>query len=262
MITGFVFVMMLVIEYVNVQTRGVWRQKFFRYKWGEYIFAALLGAIPGCLGAFAVVALFSHRILSIGAVVAAMIATSGDESFVMFAMIPDKAFFLTLILFAIGIGAGGLTDLLLKKESKHSLDFCDNIQLHENDECICFPRGQIVPQWRERSPFRITLIVVLGLFVLAIATGQVGPEAWGCARGSIGGWVDTRIRTSFNLSNLIYQRHHSLQYSVSEFYRARWSWYVANACPFTSSVFYRKRNKPDCGILCGYNRSTAMVAHR
>lgn len=67
MITGFVFVMMLVVEYVNVQTRGVWQQKVFRNKWGQYILAAFLGAIPGCLGAFTVVAMFSHRILSIGA---------------------------------------------------------------------------------------------------------------------------------------------------------------------------------------------------
>ena len=94
MITGFVFVMMLVIEYINIQTKGEWQQKLIRFKWGQYILAAFLGAIPGCLGAFAVVSLFSHRILSLGAVVAAMISTSGDESFVMFAMIPDKAFFL------------------------------------------------------------------------------------------------------------------------------------------------------------------------
>lgn len=185
MITGFVFVMMLVIEYVNVQTRGVWQQKFFRYKWGQYILAALLGAIPGCLGAFAVVAMFSHRILSVGALVAAMIATSGDESFVMFAMIPDKAFFLTVLLFVIGIAAGGLTDLLLKDGGKHTTYACDNLNLHEDDQCLCFPRGQILQQWKERSPFRSTLVVVLGLFILAVVIGQVGPGEWNWARISI-----------------------------------------------------------------------------
>lgn len=185
MITGFVFVMMLVIEYVNVQTRGVWQQKFFRNKWGQYILAALLGAIPGCLGAFAVVAMFSHRILSVGALVAAMIATSGDESFVMFAMIPDKAFFLTILLFVIGIAAGGLTDLLLKDGGKHTTYACDNLNLHEDDQCLCFPRGQILQQWRELSPFRSTLVVVLGLFILAVIIGQVGPDEWNWARISI-----------------------------------------------------------------------------
>jgi hypothetical protein len=185
MITGFVFVMMLVVEYINVQTRGVWQQKVFRNKWGQYILAAFLGAIPGCLGAFTVVAMFSHRILSIGAVVAAMIATSGDESFVMFAMIPDKAFFLTILLFAIGIAAGGLTDLLLKDGGKHTTYACDNLNLHENDQCLCFPKGQILQQWKERSPFRSTLVVVLGLFILAVVIGQVGPGEWNWARISI-----------------------------------------------------------------------------
>ena len=54
LITGFVFVMMLVIEYINVQTNGIWQDKLSGNRWKQYIFAALLGAIPGCLGAFLV----------------------------------------------------------------------------------------------------------------------------------------------------------------------------------------------------------------
>ncbi|MEE8478733.1 MAG: putative manganese transporter, partial [Candidatus Neomarinimicrobiota bacterium] len=76
MITGFVFVMMLVIEYINVQTNGIWQDKLSGNPWKQYIFAALLGIIPGCLGAFTVVALFSHRLVSFGAIVTVMIATS------------------------------------------------------------------------------------------------------------------------------------------------------------------------------------------
>jgi hypothetical protein len=106
MITGFVFVMMLVIEYVNVQTNGIWQNKISGNIWKQYIFAALLGAIPGCLGAFTAVALFSHRLISFGAVVAAMIATSGDEAYVMFAMFQQKAILITIIIFLVGILAG------------------------------------------------------------------------------------------------------------------------------------------------------------
>ena len=53
--------------------------------------------------------------LSFGAVVSAMIATSGDESFVMLAMVPKQALIITLVLFVLGIFAGALTDILLKK---------------------------------------------------------------------------------------------------------------------------------------------------
>ena len=62
MITSFVFVMMLIIEYVNVQTKGDWQYSVKRSRWGQYLLAGLLGATPGCLGAFTVVALYSHNV--------------------------------------------------------------------------------------------------------------------------------------------------------------------------------------------------------
>ena len=86
MITGFVFIMMLVIEYINVQSKGLWQKNLSKNKWRQYLIAGFLGAIPGCLGAFTMVAMFSHKLVSFGALVTTMIATSGDEAFVMFAM--------------------------------------------------------------------------------------------------------------------------------------------------------------------------------
>ncbi|MEA2102206.1 MAG: putative manganese transporter, partial [Thermodesulfobacteriota bacterium] len=112
MITAFVFVMMLVIEYINVLTQGTWQERLARNKAGQYLVAALLGGIPGCLGAFMVVAMYSHRIVSLGALVAAMIATSGDETFVMLAMIPRQSLMIIGILILVGIFAGALTDLV------------------------------------------------------------------------------------------------------------------------------------------------------
>ena len=66
LITGFVFVMMLVIEYLNVLSRGLWQASLRAGKWRQYLLAALLGVTPGCLGAFAVVSLYMHRIVSPG----------------------------------------------------------------------------------------------------------------------------------------------------------------------------------------------------
>lgn len=108
MITGFVFIMMLVIEYINVQSKGVWQKHLTGNKWKQYLIAGFLGAIPGCLGAFTVVALFTHRLVSFGALVTTMIATSGDEAFVMFALFPEKAMLLTVIIFVVGVLAGYL----------------------------------------------------------------------------------------------------------------------------------------------------------
>ena len=48
MITGFVAITMLVIEYLNVLSRGEWQEKLSRRRWGQYLLAAFLGATPGC----------------------------------------------------------------------------------------------------------------------------------------------------------------------------------------------------------------------
>ncbi len=83
MITRFVLIMMLLIEYINVQTRGSWQQALRKGQSGQILLGAVLGATPGCIGAFTVVSLYSHRSLSFGALVAAMIATSGGFLFLL-----------------------------------------------------------------------------------------------------------------------------------------------------------------------------------
>lgn len=62
--------MMLIIEYVNVLTRGPRQNKLAITRRMQYLVAVLLGATPGCLGAFSVVAMYSHGVLSLGATVA------------------------------------------------------------------------------------------------------------------------------------------------------------------------------------------------
>ena len=106
MITGFVFMMMVVIEYLNVMSRGVWQRGLRGSRWRQYLLASFLGATPGCLGAFVVVSLYLHREVSLGALVVAMVATSGDESFVMLSMIPDQAPLVFILLFSVGLAAG------------------------------------------------------------------------------------------------------------------------------------------------------------
>lgn len=185
MITGFVGVMMLVIEYLNVLTQGRWQQRISRRRWGQYLLAAVLGATPGCLGAFAVVAMYSHRTLSLGAVVAAMIATAGDESFVMFAMIPKTALPLHGLLFLLGVVSGALTDVLWGRRLTSKLSCEADFTIHEEEECACFPRGTILAQWKRCSPMRGMLSITLALFLMAILAGQIGPPAWNWIRVSL-----------------------------------------------------------------------------
>ena len=88
LITGMVVIMMMMIESLNISSGGRFFQRLRGSKFGQIVVSALLGWIPGCLGGFASVSLFSHGMISFGALVAMLIATSGDEAFVMLTLFP------------------------------------------------------------------------------------------------------------------------------------------------------------------------------
>jgi len=169
---------MLVIEYLNVLTKGTWQNSLANHKWTQYLVAVLLGASPGCLGVFAVVAMYSHRVLSLGALVAAMIATSGDEAFVMLAMFPGQALILTGILIIIGLVGGWLTDVLVTKRVAVQRGTCETLEIHTDETCQCFPVNKIIRQWKQLSLARGVLAGALLLFIFGIATGSIGSQEW------------------------------------------------------------------------------------
>ncbi len=178
LITSFVFVMMLLIEYINVQTRGSWQQSIRKSQWSQYLLAVVLGATPGCLGAFTVVSLYAHRIVSFGALVGTMIATSGDEAYVMFSLFPVKAAVLTGILLVLGIVSAYLTDLLLKKKDHFLESNNHELELHQQEVCTCYPKGQIVSQLKNISFPRALLMGILIIFLVGLLSNSLGPKTW------------------------------------------------------------------------------------
>ena len=185
MITGFVFVMMLIIEYINVQSKGLWQNNLIKSKWKQYLLAGILGAIPGCLGAFTAVTLFSHRIISFGAVVTAMIATSGDEAFLMLAMFPQKAVLLTVIIFIIGIIAGFIVDKIVPSKLFTTKFSHNEFPLHEKEKCDCIPRKNILSNFVKTSVPRILMISIISIFLFGTIIGEIGPEKWNWIRITI-----------------------------------------------------------------------------
>lgn len=184
MITGFVAAMMLLIEYLNVISRGKWSAWLTRGRMSQYVLVSLLGAVPGCLGAFTVVSLYTHRVVSLGAVAAAMVATSGDEAFVMLALIPRTAIVLTGVLFVIGVATGYVVDAAASRRRVIAGPFC-SLEVHEQEEPLGLSGSRILAQWKDCSAARGTLAVSLILFAAAIATGQIGPAHWNWIRASL-----------------------------------------------------------------------------
>jgi hypothetical protein len=182
LITSFVFIMMLLIEYINVQTHGSWQNKLKKTKFGQYALGVFLGAIPGCLGAFTVVSLYSHGVVSFGALVATMIATSGDEAYVMLSLFPLQAIFLFVILSAVGFLVGYLTDKFYKNQAKLIEKLGHSLQLHEEELCDCYPKGYIIRQLKEITFKRILLLSILILFLALILLGTIEPYEWNWVR--------------------------------------------------------------------------------
>ena len=187
MITSFVLIMMLLIEYINVQTRGAWQLALRRSRAGQYLFAALLGSTPGCLGAFAVVSLYSHRAVSFGALVAAMIATSGDEAFVLFSMVPSQALELTALLLVVALAAGWLSDHLFRGQARFLIREGHELELHAEEVCHCFAPKAILPQLRRISLSRVLLIFMVGGFLLLLFSGLLAPGEWDWKRITFAG---------------------------------------------------------------------------
>ncbi len=182
MITGFVFMMMLVIEYLNVFSQGIWQRSLRGGLWRQYLLAAFLGVTPGCLGAFAVVSLYLHQELSMGALVAAMVATSGDESFIMMSMLPGKAPLVFFLLFLLGLLAGYLTDLFYGGKKMAELACGHEFVIHHEENALFWSWPLIREHWQPCSAVRGVLSVTLLLFVYGVVTGQVGPEVWNWIR--------------------------------------------------------------------------------
>lgn len=136
LITGLVVVMMMMIESFNISTRGRAFDGLRRSRVGQVLLSAFLGSIPGCMGGFASVSLYTHGMISFGALVAMMIASSGDEAFVMLAMFPEKAWWIFLVLLGIAVVSGLLVDLV-RVRSGRQLDAAtcaEGLEIHSEDE--------------------------------------------------------------------------------------------------------------------------------
>jgi hypothetical protein len=181
-ITAFVIIMMLMIEYLSVQTRGNWNRTFEKNPLLQILIAAVLGLMPGCLGVYLVVSLYVHRIFHFAALVTAMIATSGDEAFIMFAMIPGKALIIMGALLLIALVAGYILHLF--PVGRHKFRLAKNhMEIHEHDPyCSCFIPSEIIPQLRNMSFERAMLLIAGILFLVFLLSGDIGPDEWNWQR--------------------------------------------------------------------------------
>jgi len=127
-ITLLVFLMMVIVDFFNVRTRGMLLNLIQKKTWRPYFLASLLGVIPGCFGSFMAVTMYVHGLLGFGALVGNMVAATGDAAFLMISVYPEVAVILFAILFVAGIIFGPITQFIANR-----LHFvpCKECQLQE-----------------------------------------------------------------------------------------------------------------------------------
>lgn len=169
LITGMVVVMMLMIESINIKSDGRWFSSLGKSRTGQVVLSALLGSVPGCMGGFASVSLYSHGMISFGALVAMMIATSGDESFVMLGMFPGTALKITGLLFVTAVVTGIVIDSIIGRKGRTAAVACHDMVIHDEDE-------QESADGRHLSWKRVVMFAGLALYSAALAFGILEHE--------------------------------------------------------------------------------------
>ena len=190
MITFFVFVMMVLVDFINTASNKRMGDLLQGGQWRQYMLTSILGSTPGCLGAFMIVSLYVHGMISFGAIVGGMIATSGDEAFVMLVQFPGTALFLFALLFLLGIVFAWISDRLIKILGIAPCESCLSSQCEQcesqmsDQEAIgnYFQAANITGNLKSLSFTRFLFIVLITSFFALVVTGILGPAIWNWKR--------------------------------------------------------------------------------
>ena len=169
-ITTMELMLMMLIEFIHVRTQGKEMVLMDRKPHWQIVIAALLGLTPGCAGVFAVVSLYTHNIVGFGALLAACIASFGDEAFFMLSMMPEKAALVGGILLLTALAAGFCYQIFHPFQSTTHIHQIEHLVLHEHDHHSGHPEER-----EGHNPLhRIILIGGILFFITGLLTGFLG----------------------------------------------------------------------------------------
>lgn len=176
-ITAFVLVMMMLVDYIEVLTQGKMSKVIKGGYWRQYVGASALATVPGCLGSFMNVSFYVHGLLSFGALAGGMIAASGDEAFVMLAMFPGQALMLFALLFILGIVSAWIIDKILPILRIKPCPVCELSELHlKKDICKILDVQGIFDNLRGITLSRFLLLSMLLIFIVLVLEGIISIE--------------------------------------------------------------------------------------
>ncbi len=182
-IIGIIFVLMVLVELFVLK----YKDKIVRFSkknlFMSYLVSSFFGIVPGCIGTFAMDSLYMAGLLSFGGIIAVMVATSGDEAFLMLSMaFAGKISFvtitlLTIILFALGILAAFLADYFVKKTNMTICKKC-GIEYHIGEEFKFkhFLKEHILNHILRKHIWKIFLWIFAAIFLIGLSEQFIDPK--------------------------------------------------------------------------------------
>ena len=212
-ITSFVLGMMMIIEFINVKTGGLWSEKLQASPWAQILIGAVMGVIPGCLGTYTVVSLYIHRVVNFPALMAALIATAGDEAFFMFSMFPGKALTITGIMFGLSIVVGAILQFTMKNKFIGLTE--KSFPLHDEPDCHHHHHEHTDRNNLKNMTFVRALLIGLCILVIGLIMGGVIDEGHehGHEHGGDEEWIRYSLLAMFSVILIIVMvaKEHFLQ---------------------------------------------------
>ena len=174
-IVGIILVLMIIIEFLVLKYKEKIVVFTRKNKFTGYVVSSFFGIIPGCIGTFTMDTLYMSGLLGYGGIVAVMIATSGDEAFILISMALKGEIswailiVLTLTLFILGIIGGLFADYIKKKTNMQFSKKC--LIVRHNAEEIKkghFLKDHIYRHIIKKHIWQIFLWVFAAIFVISL----------------------------------------------------------------------------------------------
>ena len=179
-----ILVLMIIVEYLVTRYKDKIIRFMLKNKTTGYILSSFFGAIPGCAGVFAMDSLYMAGYLGFGGIIAAMIATMGDETFILLSFAANGTVpwstvaMLISSMFLLGIIGGYLADFTARKTNLKLRANCE-IKIHK-DHCKDkfdlkhFIKEHIYNHIIKKHMFNIFIWIVISVFIIGIIQDNVG----------------------------------------------------------------------------------------
>ncbi len=179
-ITLIIFVLMVVVEILILKFQDKIIDFVRKNRFVSYVISSFFGIIPGCVGTFAMDSLYMSGLLGFGGIIAVMIATSGDEAFLMMSMVAKgEIAFMTLlslvaILFALGVIGAFIADFFRRKTK---MSFCTKCKIvhHKKVEFKLdhFIKEHLINHILKKHIWKIFLWIFMSLFIIGLVQDMI-----------------------------------------------------------------------------------------